>query len=106
MRNRRAGVSGLKFCALLCAALLGCASQAAAQKMKAEDVVAKHLEAIGKAELRAPTRTRAAGGGISVLLRNSAGGGRPEGQALIASEARKSSTSRSSSRPTTRSSGW
>ena len=86
MKDRLSRVSGLKYGALLLAALLACASQAAAQKMKAEDVVAKHLEAIGKAELRAPTRTRAAGGGISVLLRNSAGGGRPEGQALIASE--------------------
>jgi hypothetical protein len=89
MRNRRVRVSGLKFCALLFAALLGCASQASAQKMKAEDVVAKHLEALGKAELRAPTRTRAAGGAITVLLRNSGGGGRPEGQALIASEGPK-----------------
>lgn len=89
MRNSRVRVSGLKFCTLLIAALLGCASQAAAQKMKAEDVVAKHLEAIGKAELRAPTRTRAAGGAISVLLRSSAGGGRPEGEALIASDGMK-----------------
>lgn len=89
MRNRRVRVSGPKFCALLFAALLGCASQAAAQKMKAEDVVAKHLEAIGKEELRAQTRTRAAGGAISVNLRNSAGGGRPQGQALIASEGTK-----------------
>ena len=90
MRNRRASLSGLKVCALLCAALLGCASEAAAQKMKAEDVVAKHIEAIGKAELRAPTRARTVSGGIAVLLRNStAGGGRPEGEALIASDGTK-----------------
>ncbi len=89
MRNRRVGGSGLKFCALLFAALLGCAAQASAQKMKAEDVVAKHLEALGKAELRAPTRTRSVTGGIAVVLRNSAGGGRPEGEALIATDGQK-----------------
>lgn len=88
MRNRRARVSGLKLCALLLAALMGGASQAAAQKMKAEDVVAKHLEALGKEEARAPSRSRVAGGSIDFTIR-SGRGRRATGKSLLVSEGDK-----------------
>lgn len=88
MRNRRARVSGLKFCALLFAALLGGASEAAAQKMKAEDVVAKHLEALGNAEARSPSRSRVAGGSIDFTIR-SGRGRRAAGKSLLISEGDK-----------------
>ena len=59
MRNRRFHISGLNVCALFCAVLLGAAAftpwaAPSAQKLKPEELVAKHLEAIGTAELRAP----------------------------------------------------
>jgi hypothetical protein len=71
-------------------ALLGAASvtpgtPAAAQKMKAEDVIAKHLEAIGSAELRAPSHSRVAGGNVEFIVR-SGRGRRAAGKALIVSQ--------------------
>jgi hypothetical protein len=74
-------------------ALLGAASvtpetPAAAQKMKAEDVIAKHLEAIGTAELRAPSRSRVAGGAVEFNVR-SGRVRRSAGKSLIVSQDEK-----------------
>ncbi|MCA1632564.1 MAG: hypothetical protein LC802_02315 [Acidobacteria bacterium] len=94
MRNERVRASAAKACAIILVALFGAAvltpaGAPAAEKMKPEEVVAKHLEAIGTAELRAPSRSRVASGDISIVLRNSAEGGRPQGKGLIASEGNK-----------------
>ncbi len=87
MRYRRLRVSGLIVCALLFIALLGGAS-ASAQKMKPEEVVAKHLDAIGTAELRAPTRSRVAGGSIDFSVR-SGRARRAVGKSLLVSQGDK-----------------
>jgi hypothetical protein len=61
---------------------------AARQKLRAEDVVAKHLEAVGPAQARAAAKTRIASGSIRVSFRSP----RPmqvDGRAVIASEGEK-----------------
>lgn len=56
----------------------------AEDKLKPEEVVARHLEAIGPADARSPQRTRVAAG--TTLMEVKAGGhGGSEGQGLIAS---------------------
>lgn len=56
-----------------------------AQKMKAEDVLAKHLESIGTAEDRTATKNMI-GTGVVHLSLHAGGKGQAEGRALMASE--------------------
>jgi len=93
MKNERVRASAAKACAIIFVALLGAAvltptGAPAAEKMKPEEVVAKHLEAIGTAELRAPARSRVAGGGIEFNIR-SGRARRAAGKALLVSEGDK-----------------
>lgn len=60
-------------------------SIAAQEKMKPEDIAAKHLEAIGAAESRAPDRSRIVSGSSMMTLRTG-GSGQAGGPALIASK--------------------
>ncbi|MDQ1559552.1 MAG: hypothetical protein QOD32_2612 [Pyrinomonadaceae bacterium] len=75
--------------ALLCLAALPPASRASAapdkEKMKPEDVVAKHLESIGTAEARKAVRNIVASGTVVFSIR-SGGKGQTGGASLIASE--------------------
>lgn len=59
-----------------------------AQKLKAEEVVAKHLESLGTAEARAATRNRIATGASSLTFRQG-GNGQAVGTALMASANKK-----------------
>ncbi len=61
---------------------------AVAQKLKAEDVIARHLESIGTAEARAATRNRIATG-VSSLTFRQGGNGQAAGTALMASANKK-----------------
>ncbi len=88
MRHRRLRASGLKVCTLLIVALMGGASAASAQKMKPEEVVAKHLDALGAADRRAPSRSRVVGGSIEFSIR-SGRGRRAARKSLLASEGAK-----------------
>ena len=60
----------------------------AAQKVTPEEVIAKHLEAIGPAEARKPGRSRVISGGSLMDIR-SGGRGQATGVALIASRGEK-----------------
>lgn len=62
---------------------------AAAQKMKPEDVVARHLESIGTAEDRAAAKSRLTQGVVSLVVR-SPGHGTGSGAAVMFSEGDKS----------------
>src|SRR5215207_8184655 len=94
MRISRIRAAGL--CALLLAALAGAAALipppaatgAAAEKMKPEEVVAKHLDSIAAADKRAAARTRVALGSSSYELR-SGGRGKAEGNVVVASDGNK-----------------
>jgi len=76
--------------ALLCLSVVSPASRAVAappdkEKMKPEDVVAKHLESIGTAEARQAVRNLVASGSVIFSIR-SGGKGQTGGSSLIASE--------------------
>ena len=58
------------------------------EKLKPEEVVAKHLESIGSAEERAAVKTRVIIG-VSKYVRRGPGGGTTEGRAVLASENEK-----------------
>ncbi len=78
-------------CLMICLGLLFAAPVArvvADEKMKPEELVAKHLESIGSAEARASVKTRLILG-ISRYLRRGPGGGSTEGRAVLASENEK-----------------
>lgn len=83
-RRRRAALAAL---ALACAALAA-AHAPAQEKLKPEEVVARHLEAIGTAEARSPTRSRVVAGGTRIEVKAGGHGG-SEGQGLIASAGNK-----------------
>ena len=90
--RRRAGLAAL---ALSCAALLAAAAlsappraAAAGEKPKPEEIVAKHLEAIGTAEARAPARPRAVTGDTRIEVKAGGRGG-SEGSGLIVSDGEK-----------------
>jgi len=68
--------------------LLAAAPPAGAQKLKVEEVVAKHLESIGGAEARASIQSRLAGGASEVVFRLG-GVGTLSGKGQILSEGRK-----------------
>lgn len=79
-QRRRVTLAAL---ALACAALA--ASPAPAQeKLKPEEVVARHLEAVGAAEARSPQRSRVVAGETWIEVKAGGRGG-SEGQGLIAS---------------------
>jgi hypothetical protein len=58
------------------------------EKLKPEEIVAKHLEAIGSAESLSSVKTRVIIG-ISKYIRHGSGGGSTEGRAVLASENEK-----------------
>lgn len=58
------------------------------EKLKPEEIVAKHLEAIGSNEDRASVKTRVIVG-VSKYIRHGSGGGSTEGRAVLASENEK-----------------
>jgi hypothetical protein len=58
------------------------------EKLKPEDIVAKHLEAIGSQEDRGSVKTRVIIG-VSKYVRSGQGGGTTEGRAVLASENEK-----------------
>src|SRR6476620_8038049 len=60
-------------------------SVALAQKLKAEDVVAKHLESVGSAEARAAVKSRVVQGSVLATVRIG-GGGQLKGGAVLASQ--------------------
>ena len=91
MRNGRSdmarAVIGLTaVCLLTLSPLVGAA--AGGEKLKPEEVLAKHLEALGPAELRQPGRSRAFAGASMMNLRTG-GGGQASGTAVIASQGEK-----------------
>jgi len=69
--------------------LLAIPSPSSAQKLKPEEVVAKHLEAIGSAKARAAITTRIISGTSQVIFRT-APSGQAVGRAVLASEGLKS----------------
>ena len=82
--RRRAALAAL---ALACCALAA-AGAGAQEKLKPEEVVARHLEAVGAAEARSPQRPRVALGGTRMEVKAGGRGG-SEGQGLIASNGDK-----------------
>jgi len=64
-------------------------SAAVAQKLKAEDVVAKHLESLGSAQDRATVRSRVMQGNVLAAV-HIGGGGQQKGGAVMASQGRMS----------------
>ena len=70
------------------AALLLTPLTASAQKLKPEELVAKHLQSIGTAEARAAVKSRLMGGPVAFTLRS--GVGQNTGLALLFSEGDKS----------------
>ncbi len=75
-------------CALLTASMLSSAATSAKEKMKSEEIVAKHLESIGSTEGRASVRSRIILGTSSVTFRGRTTGA-VDGQAVLASENRR-----------------
>jgi len=78
-------------CLMICLCLLLSAPFARAvadEKMKPEEVVAKHLESIGSAGDRASVKTRVIVG-VARYIRRGPGGGMTEGRAVLASENEK-----------------
>ena len=67
---------------------LATSNAGAQEKLKPEEVVARHLEAIGAAEARAPTHPRVVAGGTRIEVKAGGHGG-SEGQGLIASDGDK-----------------
>ena len=66
-----------------------CLSSSSAQKMKAEDVVARHLQSIGSDKARAAVTTRIIAGTAQVVF-HTAPLGQASGRAVLASEGSKS----------------
>lgn len=64
-------------------------STVVAQKLKAEDVIAKHLESLGSPEARAAVKSRVMQGTVLATVRIG-GGGQLKGGAVMASQARMS----------------
>ena len=74
---------------LVLVSVLLCGLQAAnGQKLKAEEIIAKHLEAIGAAETLASVTSRVAGGSVVVTFREP-GTGQLGGRVVLASEGPK-----------------
>src|SRR6478609_12211502 len=86
MRNSRASVISL-FLLAFASASASCV-YAADASLKAEDLLSKHLDAIGSAEARASAKTRVVQGGAvyRILV---GGGGRAEGKTGLVSEEQK-----------------
>jgi hypothetical protein len=83
--RRRAALAALALAgAALAAALPPPRPAGAEDKLKPEEVVARHLEALGAAEARAPSRPRVVAGGTRIEVKAGGRGG-SEGQGLIAS---------------------
>ncbi|HEU4795243.1 MAG TPA: hypothetical protein VFT02_06400, partial [Pyrinomonadaceae bacterium] len=80
-------VLGLIICSCLLSTLPGTAVRAD-EKLKPEDIVARHLDSIGSAEDRAAIRTRVILG-VSKYVRHGPGGGATEGRVVLASENEK-----------------
>jgi hypothetical protein len=74
---------------ILYAALILSSAVAHAQKLKAEDVIAKHLESIGTAEARAASKSRVIQG-ASVVKRRIGDVGESKGGAVMASQDKSS----------------
>lgn len=74
-------------CSFLLSSLNG-ASVRADEKMKPEEIVAKHLDSIGSEADRASVKTRVILG-VSKYVRHGPGGGATEGRAVLASENEK-----------------
>jgi outer membrane lipoprotein-sorting protein len=75
----------LTFAVVALLVLFASAGVGAAQKLKAEDVVAKHLEAIGPAASRASDRSRVAVGAARVVFKTSGSSGAIDGRAVFGS---------------------
>lgn len=88
MRNSSIRKLGLSAACLLAAAFTA-APAAAAQKLKAEDVVARHLEAVGPAETRASVKSRIITGTAVAHFRSPVVG-QVSGRAVLASQGEKS----------------
>jgi hypothetical protein len=91
MRNGRSHIAGALIgltvvCLLTHSPLAGVA--AGGEKLKPEEVVARHLESLGPAEARQPGRSRVIAG-TSLLNLRSGGGGQTSGAAVIASQGEK-----------------
>ena len=82
--KRRAALAAL---ALACCTLAA-AEAGAQEKLKPEEVVARHLEAIGAADARSPQRSRVVAGETRIEVKAGGRGG-SEGQGLIASNGDK-----------------
>ena len=90
MRNGRSDIAGAVIgltvvCLLTLSPLAGVAG---GEKLKPEEVVAKHLESLGPAEARQPGRSRVVAG-TSLMNLRSGGGGQASGAAVIASQGEK-----------------
>src|SRR2546423_609263 len=70
---------------VLCILASSVASPAAAQKMTAEQLIARHLDAIGNAKARAAATTRIISGTAQVIFRTTPAG-QAVGKAVLASE--------------------
>lgn len=81
-------VRKLVLLAAACLVAAGAAAPAAAQKMKAEEVVAKHLESVGPAAARAAVKNRTAVGTVVITFREPAG--QLSGAAVMSSHGEKS----------------
>jgi hypothetical protein len=88
LRPLASGKAALTWLGVFSIVLLAGPVAAARQKMRAEDVVARHLEAVGTAQARSAAKTRIATGGITVTFR-SPRPGQVEGRAVLASEGDK-----------------
>ena len=75
----------LTFAVVALMVLFASAGVAAAQKLKAEDVIAKHLEAIGPAASRASDRSRVAVGAARAVFKASGSSGAIDGRAVFGS---------------------
>ncbi len=80
-----AGASAAAVCLCL---VLASATSPQSDKLKLEDLIARHLEAIGKPEARAAAKTRLVNGAVKVTLRIGRAG-LIEGKAVIASASPK-----------------
>ncbi|HLL75432.1 MAG TPA: hypothetical protein VK421_09200 [Pyrinomonadaceae bacterium] len=80
---RKLGIS-----AAACLLAVAAVAPAAAQKMKAEEVIAKHLESVGPAAARAAVKNRVALGTVVITFREPAG--QLSGVAVLSSQGEKS----------------
>lgn len=75
----------LTFAVVALLAMFASSGVATAQKLKAEDVVAKHLEAIGPAASRASDRSRVAAGAARAIFKTSGSSGAIDGRVVFGS---------------------